>query len=685
MFVKQSFQLNKAFKKALAKKKAVFGCDGFGEVVYLRTYARRKEGRLENWGETVTRVTEGTFSILKSHQLTNQLAWDSKVWRKVSEDFATSMFNLEWSPPGRGLWAMGTDHVKNHGSTALNNCGFVDTTDLTVAATWAMDALMRGCGVGFNTSFSGQLVNPCGVIKFLVPDTREGWVESVRLLLDAFQGGLLPVFDYSEIRPVGARIHGFGGISSGYEPLEKLHFRILGYCTRYLGTTDLSWIPFISRELIEKSIRYDRHTYTSTRFVADVFNAIGACVVSGNVRRSSQIALGSPSDESFLNLKNLNIYPDRASVYWNSNNSVVLKRIEDFSTYIPDIARRIREGGNGEPGLLNLLNIQKYGRLSETKKLTREDEPDTAIGINPCGEIPLESFELCNVVETFPTRCVDAQGRFNEDIFNKACRHATLYATIVSLLPTNSKLTNDVVSRNHRIGVSVSGTSRLYEDQGYSRMIDILRRGHKTVRTVNQSVSNLCNVPTGLRVTTVKPSGTISKLAGVPEGLHFPLMGRYILRRMRASKTQALSQHLIAQGVPYEEDVYADNTYVFEFPIDQGPSRSINQVSVWEQIKVAELHQKFWSENSCSATFMYTPKEAQQLEEIISTSIPNLKSMCFAPQSDIKYQQAPVTAISQNEYLLRKEKMINFSLSNYDGNEGSLPLFCDGGSCEVEK
>ena len=808
MFLKARFSLDAGIKRSLRAKQPSFGHDGLGELVYLRTYARRKEnGRPEQWSDTVERVTQGTFNILKNHMENHHLPWSEDHWQKTAFNFGHAMYDMKFLPPGRGLWAMGTDFVAENGSMALNNCAFVDTIDLVTAASWTMDALMCGCGVGFNTNFTKPLKRPEGTCKYLVPDTREGWVDSLRQLLNAFvTGSPLPVFDYTKIRPPGTPIRGFGGTSTGYQPLEKLHQRVLGYCQRNLnGYT------------------------TSTRFTVDLFNAIGACVVAGNIRRSSEIALGRPQDTEFISLKDLTVNPDRSDIYWMSNNTVQFSSTEEFSKYIPIVANQIRSSGNGEPGIYNMLNVQQHGRVNKHHDPTtglntpsREQEPDRAIGVNPCltadtliftssgyvplgklvgksfevvipfqgeqisvmstkqgfwstgvkpvfkitlengysvkatsnhqflsvdhnediekwttvdnlniythlkimdgsnsrvisiesfgkeevydctiptyhyfvangiishncGEIPLESYEMCNLAEVFPSRCTVGEV-FDERTFHQTLKHATLYASIVSLLPTHSKETNAVVARNHRIGVSLSGTVLLSEEVGYSGMINLLKKGYSTVRTTNNYLMDSAGVPRSIRVTTIKPSGTVSKLAGVPEGIHFPIENRYIIRRIRISKTHDIATFLIKQGVPYEDDTYSDDTYVFEFPVDQGEVRSLKEVSMWEQLKMAELYQRWWSDNSVSVTINYDEQEAKNLEEAIASSIPNIKTLSFAPKSNLRYAQAPVEAIDEEEYKYRKNRLRDLNMSKYVSEQGedvSLPKFCDNGSCEL--
>ena len=559
----------------------------------------------------------------------------------------------------------------------------------------------------------------------------------------------------------------------------------------------------------------------------DIMNAIGSCVVAGNVRRSSEIALGSPEDPDFIKLKDLTVNPDRSDIFWMSNNTIQFETTEHFRKYIPVVAKQIRDSGNGEPGIYNMLNVQKFGRVNKNydigDEVTREREEDKATGINPCltgdteiltsnglvtieqligkqftavipmfmgtsieapstskgfwftgekqvwkltlenglkiratedhkfmtkdqewvkvkdimpkyildtvngpskvilkepygkekvydctipehhcfiandfishncGEIPLESFEMCNLSEVFPSKCnksVNGVEDFNEEIFLKSIEYATFYASVVSLLPTHSPLTNAVLSRNHRIGVSLSGTVLVSEKYGYSSWIDTIKKGYKQVRKVNANIMDMCGVPRSIRVTTIKPSGTVSKLAGVPAGIHFPIENRYVIRRIRVSMSHKLSNILIDNNVPYEKDTYADNTWVFEFPVDQGACRSLKDVSMWEQLKVAELYQRWWSDNSVSVTINYDEKEALNLEEAISTSISNVKTLSFAPKSNIKYAQRPVEAITEEEYNKRKESLGVVDLSVYklgEGVEPEEPKYCDGESCEITK
>ncbi len=368
------FRLDEAFLDQYRGKQPQWGPIGY--FTFKRTYARPMEGenRTEEFWETARRVVEGCFSAQKFHCTRLSLPFDEAEAQKSAQIMFKKMWEFKLIAPGRGLWMMGTEFVDQRGSMALNNCGFVSTEDIDLkgskAFEWTMDGLMLGVGVGFDTKGAGKIIikepNREKVI-LQVPDSREGWVESLGHVLRAyFFGNNLPELDYSSIRPAGAPIKGFGGVASGSGPLKEMHEDI--------------------KKLLESRIG---QSLRSTDIV-DLFNFIGKCVVAGNVRRSAEIALGSMDDEDYIKMKE-----DEAKVRshrWASNNSVIAEIGMDYSKIAKGIAK------NGEPGVLYLENARKYGRTG--------DAPDwkdkKAMGVNPCGEQTLESFELC---------CVSAETR----------------------------------------------------------------------------------------------------------------------------------------------------------------------------------------------------------------------------------------------------------------------------------
>ncbi len=649
MRVTERFELKKSFKDALMAEEPRFGFNGFGEVIYYRTYSRRKpDGSQERWADTVIRVVEGIMSIRKNHYREQGLEWSEEEWQNFAQRMASSCFAMHWLPPGRGLWIMGTEYIYERGSAALYNCGAVDTSDLVNSADWAMDMLMSGVGVGFNTAWRGTATIPdkSSPHLYVVEDSKEGWVKSVRLLLKSYcDDGPFYRFDYSKIRPAGSPIHGFGGTASGPQPLKELHIRL---------------------EKIMDS--FCRGEIDRTRCIADLFNSIGVCVVAGNVRRSAEIAIGSVHDETFLHLKDYSLFPDRKDIGWMSNNSVVLQNRDDFDK-LPEISELIRQ--NGEPGILNLVNVQKYGRFGK-------EIGDRAWLTNPCGEIALESYELCNLAEIFPTRCE------SEKEFKDAVEFATFYAATVSLLPTHRSETNAIVARNRRTGVSISGITDWMEKIGITKMTRVLRDSYRQVREVNEKLARDAGIPVSLKVTAVKPSGTISLLAGVSPGMHFPV-SRYVVRRLRAGNSQKITNFLIEAGVPHMPDDYSENTTVFEFPVKYDNPRSIERVSAWEQFALLAMLQREWSDNMVSCTISFDEeREGPQVEHMLAMFAPVIKSASMLPrrEKDV-YEQMPIEPISKEEYEKRVKSMPEIDWSGFSGSDGAGEGYCSILACNI--
>lgn len=381
-----SFRLPVGFVEEYKKRTPEFGFpdaggNTLGEITFVRTYSRLKEdGGKETWAEVCARVINGMYSLQKDHAVANRLPWSEEQAMASAKEAFERMYTFKWLPPGRGLWMMGTPYVMNQrNSAALNNCSFVSTHDYDVSPsepfTFLMEASMLGIGVGFDTRMTERNAKvfsplPQQQFPFVVPDSREGWVESVRKLLDSY---LLPQqarweFDYSQIRPAGTPIKGFGGTASGSEPLIRLHKVLTEVLDRKVGRV------------------------VDTELVVDIANLIGVCVVAGNVRRSALIALGRPEDESFVHLKDPSWFPERNSYDketpgwgWMSNNSVTAEVGMDYSSLVPSIAL------NGEPGLIWLDIARQHGRLADPA-----DGRDYRLaGFNPClaGETLIQTTE----------------------------------------------------------------------------------------------------------------------------------------------------------------------------------------------------------------------------------------------------------------------------------------------------
>jgi ribonucleoside-diphosphate reductase alpha chain len=660
-FVLHRFELRSSSVQRLRSTPWSFGFGAFSEVVYRdNNYCRqRKDGTLEEWPDTIQRVVEGVMSIRKDWHLRQRLAWDEGRWQERAEEMALAFLKLECGPPGRGYFAMGTDHVYERGGLALANCAATKVHPETFERDfgWLMDCLMCGAGVGFEAIPRPYVLRaPEGArMVYVIPDTREGWVESLEVLLRSYMHGTNPVdFDYSEVRASGQPIKTFGGTSAGPEPLRKLHEGVRMTCERYV-----------------------RKEISPTRLVVDVGNMVGVCVVVGNVRRSAEIAIGDPDDAEFYDLKDYAKYPERAEWGWMSNNSVRFSKREHFEK-IPDIAQRISR--NGEPGFINLLAMQRFARFGR-------ERPDAADLQNPCGEIGLEDKEICVLAETYPARCETSEA------FVRAAEIATFYASTVTLLPTHRKETNAVVSRNRRIGVSVSGVADWEARVPAAKATRALRRAYDAVLAENAKLAREAGVPTSIRCTTVKPSGTVALLAGVSPGGHYAIFEHYI-RRKRVSNLSPFRPLLDAAGYPSEPDAYSEGTRVYEFPISQKGARTAAQAGMYEQALQLVMLQREWSDNSVSYTVTFDRRtEGLQLERLLAHVAPMVKSLSALPRDgegeEQTYAQAPYEEISEREANLRRKmlKPIDWTAYKQIGRQeaSEADKYCQGMTCEIPK
>ena len=362
------FRLSENFISNFRGKQPDWGPLGY--ITYKRTYARpiSEENRTEEWWETVRRVVEGTYQIQKEHCEVLKLPWNGNKAQRSAQEMYQLMWDFKFLPPGRGLWMMGTDYVKERGGASLNNCAFVSTKqinlDFAEPFTFLMDMSMLGVGVGGDCKGAGtvKIREPRqGDYIFTVEDSREGWVEIVRTVLNAYVGkGSLPKeIDWSKVRPYGTPIKSFGGTASGPKPLQDLVYEHIPAILDPLAAEE---------EMITGSA------------IVDIFNAIGRCVVSGNVRRSAEIMFGDPDDMEFLELKNPEASKEHAfrcskhGWRWASNNSTFSEIGMDYS----DVAERTAK--NGEPGYLWLDTARKFGRLADPAN----NSDKLAEGANPC-------------------------------------------------------------------------------------------------------------------------------------------------------------------------------------------------------------------------------------------------------------------------------------------------------------
>tara|TARA_Y100000114_G_scaffold131383_1_gene129560 strand:- start:265 stop:2280 length:2016 start_codon:yes stop_codon:yes gene_type:complete len=655
----EKFTLSEKFINKFKRKKPPFGFNGLGELVYMRTYSRIKDdGKNERWWETVRRVVEGTYTMQKNWIDSHELGWNPWQAQKSAQDMYERIFTMKFLPPGRGLWAMGTAVTEEKGLyAALNNCAFVSTStikeDYSKPFCFLMDASMLGVGVGFDTKGAGEIVIKGVDDKrdkqiFEIPDTREGWVESLKLLLESYFHGQAPIeFDYSKVREAGIPIKGFGGVSSGPEPLKEVH------------------------QSIKEVLDTNSGEPISVTTIVDIMNLIGKCVVAGNVRRTAEIVFGDPYDEEYLDLKNYDVNPHRDQYGWTSNNSIFAELGMDYT----EAAKRIVD--NGEPGFAWLHNMQKYSRM----KNGGDWKDHRVAGGNPCLEQSLESYELCCLVETFPNNHDSLED------YQRTLKYAYLYAKTVTLGRTHWAETNRVMLRNRRIGCSVSGVAQFITNRGLDEFRNWLEKGYDTIQEWDAQYSDWFAVPNSIKTTSVKPSGTVSLLAGATPGLHYP-ESRFYIRRIRLSKHSELLEPLKKAKYKIEPAFGSeDTTMVVEVPVDVGEGiRTAAELSIWEQFSLAAFLQRHWADNQVSCTVTFDPeKEGDQIPNVLNYYQYHLKGISLLPRHDYgAYPQMPYEAIDEKEYNKQVKKLGKLSFGVIHKEEANIEKFCDGDFCDTE-
>jgi ribonucleoside-triphosphate reductase (thioredoxin) len=651
------FNLSENFINKYKRKKPPFGFNGLGELVYNRTYSRIKDdGKNERWWETIKRVVEGTYNIQKDWIEQHRLEWNPQKSQFSAQEMYDRMFHMKILPPGRGLFAQGSDIIsKKRLTPALFNCCFVSTENIAKDPSYpfmfAKDMLMLGVGMGVDLKGAGtvDVREPSKEEEiFVIPDTREGWVESLGLVIGAYFGkNKTPIMDYSLIRPAGSPIKTFGGTASGSAPLKEFHSAVCKTLDKNVGS------------LITQTT------------IADIFNLTGKVVVAGNTRRSAILIAGDTSKE-FLNLKNYEVNPERVGYGWSSNNSVNATLGMDYK----DIAESIRI--NGEPGLLWLENAHNNKRMGDTSNGLQADDRTQAT--NPCGEIFLESAEKCNLCEVFPDK------HESKEDFIKSLKYAYLYSKTVTLLNTHWPQTNAVMLRNRRVGTSVSGIAQFLNSHSLSVLREWLNEGYDALKGYDKIYSNWMAIPRSIRITTNKPSGSISLLNGSTPGIHYP-ESRFYIRRVRIGNHSQLLDPLKVAGYKVElAEGQEESTSVVEIPVDVGEGvRQLKDVSMWEQLELASFMQEHWADNSVSVTVTFDPAtEGPYIEKALDYYQYKLKSVSFLPRVKLgAYPQMPYEAIDEKTYNKIMKVVKPLRLAGLAGEEVDVEKYCENDNCII--
>ena len=641
-------------------KQPNWGFNGLGYIVYKRTYARLKEdGATEEWYETVERCINGAQKIGAGYT------------REEAERIYDYVFNLKCNFAGRMLWQLGTSTVDRFGANSLLNCWATAMRE-PKAFLFLFENLMLGGGVGY--SIRREDVHELPKIKkgvnvvheatkdadYIVPDKREGWVNLLSKVLDAFYV-TGKSFSYSTIliRGYGEPIKGFGGKASGPQILID-------------GIDKITKI-FQARE--GKKLR--------SIDVLDICNIIGSIVVAGNVRRSAEIALGDPDDILYLRAKNWgsgNVPNWRAM----SNNTIYADSFDHVLDEIWKNGYEINKDSgyaNGEPyGFFNLPLSQKFGRIKDgpiSQNLLYPTDIDNCEMTNPCAEISLSNYECCNLCELYLNNITS-----KEELIDCA---KLLYKTqkAIAALPFIHEETNRIVHKNMRLGLGVTGVCQSLDK------LDWLDDCYVALRKFDKEWSAKRGWSESIKLTTVKPSGTLSLLGGATPGVH-PAFSKYYMRTVRMSSSDALVQICKDMGYHVEFLVNFDgtenrDTVVVYFPC-KTPEGSIltKDMDVIKQLDMVKKLQTIWSDNAVSVTAYYKPEELNDLKIWLKDNYEhNIKSVSFLLFKDHGFKQAPYQEIDEATYLAASAKvkpLISITSSN---NEMLDMAECSSGACPI--
>ena len=596
------------------KRKVAWG--ELGYITYKRTYARKKnDGTTEEFSDTVERELSGITKQLKLF-LTED---EKEFYRDMRHD-------MKGSVAGRFMWQLGTKTVDQLGLPSLQNCAFVVIDNPIRPFTWAMDMLMLGSGVGYSIKKEHIYQLPKVVKKkvkiervdnasadFIVPDTREGWVKLLGKVLKAhFYSGESFTYSTQLIRGRGVPIKGFGGTASGAEILVEG----MDYISAILNNRKGQKIKSVD--------------------ALDIMNIIGMIVVAGNVRRSAQIAIGDYDDLEYLKAKrwDLGSIPNWRAM---SNNSIDCPDIslvpqEFWDTY-----------NQGEPyGIVNIDLSKKIGRLGDYQY----PDPDVE-GYNPCAEQSLANYETCCLAEVYLPN-IKSYEEFLKVIY-------MLYRVNKHSLALGSHHieTQEIVNKNMRMGIGITGVMMCTEEQ-----LSWLNPAYSSLRAYDKEYSKIMGFPESIKLTTVKPSGTLSLLAGMTSGVHAATAGEHFIRRIRISAESNLVDVCRKNGYHVEYQKNFDNTedkttFVVEFPCKYPEGTpSAEDIDIIDQLRMVQFMQENWSDNSVSVTAYYKKEDIPRIKEYLEKNWEKgFKTLSFLLYTGHGFQQAPFEPITKERYL----------------------------------
>ncbi len=535
----------------------------------------------------------------------------------------------------------------------LYNCSYLPVDSLD-AFNEIMFLLLSGCGVGYSVQQHHIKKLPY-VMKpfvgrsrrFVIGDSIEGWSDAVKVLIRSYLGEKRAsriVFDYTDIRPKGARLVTSGGKAPGPQPLKECLIKIDGILHN----------------------KQDGSTLTSLE-VHDIICHIADAVLAGGIRRAALISLFTATDDNMISCKSGNWWetnPQRG----RANNSAVLMRHKITKEFFMDLWKRVELSGAGEPGIY--LNNDKDW------------------GTNPCCEIALRPFQFCNLCE------VNVSNVKDQDDLNARVKAAAFIGTLQAGYTDFHYLREiwkETTEKDALIGVSMTGI-------GSAAVLQMdMKAAANIVTKENLRVSKLIGINSSARCTTVKPAGTTSLVLGTSSGIH-AWHNDYYVRRMRVGKNEAIYDYLLAYHDDLIEDEYfrPHDTAVISIP-QKAPDGSIlrteSPFDTLERVKrvaqewIRPGHRRGSNTHNVSATISLKENEWKKAGEWMWENREYYNGLSVLPYDGGTYTQAPFEDIDEAKYNKMSKVLSNVDLTKVieaeDNTDLSGELACAGGACEI--
>lgn len=623
----------------------------YSEYIFYQFYSRwvPELGRRETWIETIDR-----YMAYMKENLGNKLS------AKEYEDVRQAILNQDICPSMRLLWSAGK--ACRNSNVWAYNCSYIAPT-CTQDLGEIMYVSMCGAGLGFAVEWENvqkfpQIKKQDGKKPevHIVNDSKEGWADAFVFGLNAWFDGRDVKFDYSFIRPAGARLETAGGRASGPQPLMDL-------------------MEFARRKILAKQGRR-----LSNLDMHDVICQIGMIVVAGGVRRSALISLSELEDMEMRDAKKGQFYLSEGQRSM-ANNSAVYNAKPSAEEFLDEWTALVKSK-SGERGIFNRGGLEK--QLPARRWAAIKDERQ--IGLNPCGEIYLRSKQFCNLTS------IVIRPKDTVETLKRKMELATLLGTYQSTL-TNfgylSKKWKENCEAERLLGVSLTG----YYDNPIIRDDKVLDTLKAYGVETNKKYAKKFGVNQSTAITCVKPHGNSGQLLGVGSGMH-PWYAPYFIRRVRISHTDTLLKMARDQGVPCVPEVGQSEatatTFVLEFPV-KAPAGAIfkDEVKALDLMKEWKRLKEHFVEHNPSATIYVGPDEWMAVGNFVYENWDFVGGMSFLPRSEHVYQLAPYEAITKEEYEKRSKSIgkIDFSkLSQYeaaDNTTGAKEFACVSGVCEI--